>query len=291
MEKHLLVTVSGDKSALHGARFVSDFFTNKDNIKLTLFYTAARPLKGDKEMPGYEALAEIDKQAKQREKKGRAATAQAKTFMAQKGFPEKNIHTKFKFRSYSTAVDIILEGEEGLFDSVVLGCRGLTWLESLVEDSVTRELMRIKFTLPFWICRYPEKDRKHVLLCVDDSTPAMRMVDHVGFMLADEPSHDITLLNIYDPGSEDRMFAETVFEQSRTILEDHGVAPERIKPKIVESRQIAKTILHRANTDKYAVVALGRTGEDRGFWRKIFMGSVSGALFKELSGAALWICH
>lgn len=37
MDRHFLITVSDQKSALYGARFVGDFFPDKTNIKPTLF--------------------------------------------------------------------------------------------------------------------------------------------------------------------------------------------------------------------------------------------------------------
>jgi len=43
MERHLLVTISEQQSALCGVRFVGYFFSNKENLKLTLYYTAPRP--------------------------------------------------------------------------------------------------------------------------------------------------------------------------------------------------------------------------------------------------------
>ena len=42
MHKHFLLTVSDDRSALYGARFVNAFFENKDEVKFTLLYIAPR---------------------------------------------------------------------------------------------------------------------------------------------------------------------------------------------------------------------------------------------------------
>ena len=42
-ERHLLVTVSEQQSALYGVQFVGHFFSNKEGLKITLFYTAPKP--------------------------------------------------------------------------------------------------------------------------------------------------------------------------------------------------------------------------------------------------------
>ena len=43
MDRHFLIAVSDQKSALYGIRFVSDFFSDKHRIKSTLFYSAPKP--------------------------------------------------------------------------------------------------------------------------------------------------------------------------------------------------------------------------------------------------------
>ena len=43
MDRHFLIAVSDQKSALHGVRFVSDFFSDKRHVKSTLFYSTPKP--------------------------------------------------------------------------------------------------------------------------------------------------------------------------------------------------------------------------------------------------------
>ena len=55
--------------------------------------------------------------------------------------------------------------------------------------------------------------------------------------------------------------------------------------------EVRKAILDEAEQGRYAAVAVGRTGAGQGLLEKIFMGSVSDTLFRELERAALWVCH
>lgn len=294
MNRHLLLTVSGEQSALHGVRFVGEFFQDKQNLDLTLFYTAARPYEPEKEMPSFEERAEYEKLRNERERKGKQALAQARQVLRGLGFTNEQIHDKLNFRRLSKALDIIQEGEQGFYDAVVLGRRGVGWLEEVVDGSVSRAVLDTACTFPFWIVRRPEKSdstRKNVLVCVDDSEHAYRVVDHVGFILAGQPAHDITLLNVYDPRSGDRIFAEQVFNRCREILESNDMPPDRVHAKVAESFQAGKAILRVAEKGAYAAVAMGRKGEDRGMVRRMFMGSTSTALYQSLTGAALWLCQ
>ncbi len=287
MERHLLVTISEDKSALHGIRFVASFFQAKENVRLTLFYTTSQPMTG--EIVGFAEKAERERLQHAREARAQQALDQAVKTLVDLGFPAENIEARLKFRKYTKGLDIINEAEQGLYDAVVLGRRGLTALEELVETSVSRELLTTRFGSPIWICRMPETGRRNVLLCVDDSEQAMRMADHVGYILANEPSHTVTLMNVFDPGSGDRPFAEALFAKARELLHDNGVADARIETRMVEAYNAPAAIMERSRD--YAAVAVGRTGQSHGFLKRLFMGSVSTVLFRQLTGAALWLQH
>lgn len=54
---------------------------------------------------------------------------------------------------------------------------------------------------------------------------------------------------------------------------------------------VPKAILKEADRGKYAAVALGRTGKGHTGLKKVFMGSVTEAMYKDLKHAALWFCY
>ncbi|MGE4299927.1 MAG: universal stress protein [Desulfovibrionaceae bacterium] len=288
MDKHILVTVSADKSASSGIRFLAEFFKNKSGMELTLYYTVAWPESVKGGMPGYQEICEMEQMGKQREKIARAALGRARDKLRMLGFDRATINEKIHFRRTSAALDILHEGEKGLYDAVVLGRRGLNWIEELVESSVSKELLSKPVTIPIWVCRDPAGGRRNVLACVDDSAQALRMVDHVTYILAGE-DHAITLLNIFDPHSGDRIFAEELFATCKGIALENGFPAERLHTRVIEDYNVAKAILRAASQGEYAVVATGRTGEDRGLLHRIFMGSVSTALYRQLTGAVLWL--
>ncbi|MCJ7687192.1 MAG: universal stress protein, partial [Desulfobacteraceae bacterium] len=202
MEKHLLVTVSEQQSALHGVRFVGHFFSNKKEIKLTLFYTAPRPAAVWGEEQTHESVSQSEQQAKQYEAKGRKALEEAKKVLIKLGFKQEQIGTKFQVRQRAKVNEIIQEGEKGFYDAVVLGRRGLSWLEEALDDSVSKGLLEKRCNFPVWICRRPDLETKNVLLCLDGSETSYRMADHVGFILGEEKSQEVTLFTVEKPGSK-----------------------------------------------------------------------------------------
>lgn len=185
MEKHFLVTVSERKSVFYGVRFMGHLFSNKEEMRVTLFYTAPRPPTVWTEERTHESVAESERQAKQFEVKGRDALETAKEELIKLGFKRECIGTRFQVRRFSKVEDIIQEGAQGLYDAVILGRRGLSLLEAAFDESITKKLLKEKINFPIWICRMPDLERKNVLVCVDGSEPFSRMADHVGFILGD----------------------------------------------------------------------------------------------------------
>jgi len=291
MEKHFLVTVSEQMSTLYGVRFVGNFFMNKEKKKITLFYTTPKTSaiwKGERTVEG---LVEWESQARDYEAKGKKALESAKKELVRLGFKNDSIATKLQMRRHSKVMEIIQEGEKGLYDALVLGRRGLTWLEEAFDDSVSKELLEKKVNFPIWICRKPDPARKNILVCVDGSDAAYRMVDHVGFIMSQETKQEVTLLTIRKKGAKVSDDSENILSKSREYLKRNGFPVEMVRDKVVESNQPAEAILKEAKQGHFGAVAVGRTGAGRGFIKKAFIGSVSDKLFRELEGAVLWICY
>jgi len=272
MGKHLLVTVSEDKSALWGARFVGSFFPDKRDLKLTLFYIA----------PNVDAVSKGEQ----------AVLDQAGEVVRSLGFGPDQVETKLVQRRFSKVMDIMREGHKGGYDAVVLGRSGLCWLEDYLEKSVTNELLQEEgVTFPLWVCRKPDFNRKNVLVCVDGSEAACRVAAHAGLMLAREKEHRVTLLHVARPGRDGLEFVEDVLPLCEGVLRETGLPAERMETRIVEANDPVKAILSEAVRGKFAVVAVGRKGAGRGMIKGPFMGSISYALFKLLDGATLWVCR
>lgn len=290
MEKHLLITVSDQHATNYGVQFVRHFFSNKANLKLTLYYATPKMAQMWAEELTLESESQAVDQAKEYETKGRKAVDQARKDLSKSGFKEEQILGGIKKGRVSKIIDIIQEAEEGLQDAVVLGRRGLTWLEQSFDHSVTSGLIDRRFTFPVWMCRRPDPDRRDVLVCLEGSDPCLRMADHVGFMLSDEPGHRITLLHI-QTRDRTRQQAEAILQTGAEHVLANGFPRDRLEMRIVESARAGRAIREEAAKGQYAVVAAGRTGEGEGFLKKLFMGSVSTSLFKELKQEALWLCY
>lgn len=288
MDRHILLTVSDDYSSLQAVRFVAGFFTATEHPQVTLLYVAPNPKAGLTEAEIIQDYGNLSRRESQTKSLAQTALDRAEELLVGKHFPKANIHKKITFKQLGTAKDIIQEGIAGIYDAIALGRRGLSRLEELIDDSVSKQVFTTPMEIPLWVCRSHEKPAPSVLLCTDGSPASLRCADHVGFMLAKAPEHEITLLHV-DCGSSPAVPEEAI-AQARRMLEENGVAGRRIHQKIVKCSGIADTILRVAKEGEYGVLATGRTG--RGESRTLhLLGSVSMNLLKNLESTTLWICH
>ena len=288
MDRHILLTVSDDHSALQAARFVSGFFADGQHPSLTLLYVASNPKAGLTEEEIIQDYGNLSRREAQTKSLAQIALDRAEEMLLGKHFPKANIHKKITFKQLGTAKDIIQEGVTGMYDAIALGRRGLSRLEELIDDSVSRQVFTTAMEIPLWICRSHEKPAPNVLLCTDGSPASLRCADHVGFMLKNNPDHEITLLHVATHASS--AVPEEAIAGAVHMLEENGISTSRIHRKIVKGGSIADAILSEAQQGGYGVLATGRTG--RGESRSLhLLGSVSMHLLKHLESATLWISH
>lgn len=285
MDRHFLIAVSDQKSALFGVRFVADFFSDKHLIKSSLFYSAPKPPA----IYGNERSLEADRRQKEQQRKiitkGEKAVDQAKHECLDLGFNEDNVTVKMQEQIYSKVADIIHEGEKGSYDAVVLGRRGLSMLEEMFEDSVSRALFNERFSFPIWLCCSSDPARKNILFYVDGSESSFQMADHVGFITGLEKQHKIDILALASIADQ-----PSLMNRYKEILISHGLTKNMIQTQVLESGNPATHILKLVDKHKYAAVALGRSSSESSLLTRLFRGPVCSALFKELRDAALWLC-
>ncbi|MDO9631302.1 MAG: universal stress protein [Humidesulfovibrio sp.] len=288
MNKHLLVTISEDPTAHFGLRFVCAFFKHKDDVRLTLFNTAPQPPAVWAEEANYETLRKSEEAAELIIQSGKRAMEAARSIFVQGGFNPAQVDDKIVSRNFSRIQDIVKEGESGMYDAVVFGRRGMLRLENFLDKSASEEMLHEKFAFPLWLCRDVEYDRKGVLLCVDDSEPSRRMADHVGFILQGETDHTVTILRVLRK-SDASQSTEGLFGSAIDALKENGLPSRLIKTRLMQSDNVAQAIMREAARGRYAAVAVGRSERHKGTLAQLFAGSVTMALFRKLTGAALWV--
>lgn len=271
-----MVCVRDDGAASYAVRFIKDFFNAPCDIRITLFHVA--PPKGSWHVGNPR-------------KKGEQLLEETRKWFVDHSFcGEHKIEIKSIHSRGNTAREIVQEGHKGMYDAVILGRQTSTMLEEFFDYSVGSRVIWEEVDFPLWFCKSPhEMPKKDILLCVDEDAPSQRIADHVGFMLHDNPNHDITMLHVHDSKEKGTATSEDVFALCREHLTTNGVPEERIKELVIDSDNVAKAILKHAASKHYAVVAAGRGVHDQTAAEKLFPKSLSVKLLQGLEGSALWI--
>lgn len=292
-DSHLLLPLSKHSKAGAGVDFVSHFFTEKKPVRLTLLHIPPSQAAVWAEEANFERLDALELQAATADVKGRAVIDGARRRLVADGFDKEHIDDTILPAQASKGRDIVRVARKGKYDAVVLGHRAQIGLADLMDISVCREMLEglvHAISFPLWICRPPDRYRRSILLCVDGAEPSDRMTDHVGFILANEPGHDITVFHVHDQTKANLVQAEGVLDQAAHVLMEAGVSEERITQTLQSGTNPARLIGEACDAGRYTAVAMGSAGSDRGLWDKLFVGSVARTVFKELHGAALWVC-
>lgn len=291
-DKHLLLTVSDGTSASYTLRFVRSMLTNFCGIKLTLFYVAPRALHWDISDPQQTPSESVAKEISGiKRAQGTPTLNKAKQWLMDVAECESNmVETKIATSRKGVIHEIIDEARKGLYDSVVIGRKAFSWFEALFEDSLSHELLWKNIDFPIWICkRPPETPRHNLLLCVDGSNPSLRMADHVGFMLAGQEEHTVTVFHAAEGKLRFGPEVDEMFNRTSKALMENGLPESRIEFKAVRSSNPANAIMKENREREYAAVALGKRGTQPTKLETFFPSSLSIKLLRLLDETALWI--
>ena len=291
MQKELLLAIDDDRAASYNLRFLKEVFENFCDLKLTLFYVA--PFKSGWEIDENNLLPKgpgLNDLYEHVQTKGEKALAEAQKWVADiAGCAGVNISTKVVRSQRGAVGELVHEAREGLYDAVLLGRKGFTWFEEVFENSVSHQLLWGDIDFPVWICKKPPLiPRRDVLLCMDGSPAALRMVDHAGYMLANE-RHTFTLFHAASSFSSGR--SERIFDEALALLDENGIPEDRIEIKMVKASSPEKAVLKEAREGNYTAVCVGKSDdpEPTSKFRQMFPSSFTVKLLRQLEDAALWV--
>jgi len=312
MDKKILIAVDGSHASNHAVDYVGLMEGSViKQLTVTLFYVM-NPIppylrrEGQKDTAAYNRLVKLQK-ANQEE--AARVMEEARGRLARHGMQEEHIQVKTVPRTADAARDILFEAEQGLYDAVVLGRRGLSKAQELILGSVTNKVVQHAERLPLWIVGGRVHSLK-VLCPVDGSEGALKAVDHMAFMLGHNPECEVTLFHVgaslanYCPLNFDVDEAELhqeiegdimtsdaecmddFYARAIKVLMEGGLSREQIETKSKEGGvSVPAAIIDEVKAGDYGTVVLGRRGQNRSF----FLGHVSDKVLNKSEQTAVWI--
>jgi nucleotide-binding universal stress UspA family protein len=292
MNKHFLVTVSDDYEHLTGVEFICSFFKKLSVHQITLLHIC-RLDANDMNKALMEMWEDPEVKVEGRLTVGaRKALQKATALLSQSKMSVDQMITKTCAERFGKIKDILNEGNQGLYDALILGKRAsyaLQWMFERAADETAQAIIKDKaLTTPLWICPAPEAGRKNVLVCVDGSDESLRAVDHTGYILARQDQHAITLLHVENGAGLD---SEQIFARSVQALANHGIYDERISRETIWGLNIAGTVKSYAEKQGFAAIAVGLHGVEQGFMKRINLaGGTTSSLIESAEKVSIWCC-
>lgn len=230
---------------------------------------------------------------------------EAKESMIRLGVEENKIETATQPVVMGTAKAILDYSKQALCDAIVLGKKGISRLAESFIGSVSNSVLEHTDVTPVWAVGGDVESPK-IMIAVDGSESALNAVDHVSFVLGENPEIEITLLHVAprlrdyctidfeeegDPLREiiaqgDKRCIDTFYTHAEQRFREAGLKESQINIKQVKSTiNIGKTIVTEAQKENYGTIVVGRRGANNSF----FMGSVSRHVLTNASNCAVWL--
>ncbi|OQX23280.1 MAG: hypothetical protein BWK80_26825 [Desulfobacteraceae bacterium IS3] len=260
----------------------------------------------DEAKTNFKAKTALEKAKKQNEERSAGMLEKYKAQMIASGIDASRIALKSLPRKTSLAHDILTYAQEGLYDAVLVGRRGISWVQEMFTESLSADLADKSKLIPVWVVDGDITSTK-IMIATDGSESSLRAVDHLSFMVGHNPDVRITLFHVVpklkdfcriDFDEADKELEEVLIQGNKRCVEsflahafkkfkDSGIEKEQIEIREVTTMMnVGKAIAEEAQNRDYGTVVLGRRGISKAF----YMGSVSQYVLDNMSNRAVWLC-
>ena len=197
MEKKILLAVDDSVHTKNAMEYAVRISSEVTDLFFTLFY--GQPMISQFLMDEAEKDAQAKSELKKLVRKNQSAAVKTldklKNHMVRLGISEDRIDTSTQPRMLGLAKDIMDKAQQGLYDAIVVGRRGLSKVQQAIMGSVTANLIEHATFIPVWLVdgKVVSSD---IMLAVDGSESSLRAVDHLSFLVGENSHIKVTLFHV-----------------------------------------------------------------------------------------------
>ena len=307
MEKKILLAVDGSIHSRHAVHYAVRMSSVVRDFTCTLLHIqpCLSQFLLDEARTDFKAKAELKKVIRRNAEDAQSMLEKYKAQMVRMGIADKRIDVVTQPRLLGLARDILQRAQEGLYDGIVVGRRGLSRVQKAFMGSVTAKLAEHSRVIPVWIVD-GDVTSTRILMAVDGSECSLRAVDHLSFMVGQNPNVTVTLFHVvprfrdccvidFDEketdvqqvlAQGDKRCIDRFYTHAQKKFREGGIQEKQIEIKVTKRAiNVGKAILDEARKGNYGTVVVGRRGASKAF----FMGSVSRYVLDRISNRALWL--
>jgi nucleotide-binding universal stress UspA family protein len=307
VEKKILLAVDGSIHSKHAVHYAVRMSSVVRDFTCTLLHIqpCLSQFLLDEARTDFKAKAELKKVIRRNAEDAQSMLEKYKAQMVRMGIADKRIDVVTQPRLLGLARDILQRAQEGLYDGIVVGRRGLSRVQKAFMGSVTAKLAEHSRVIPVWIVD-GDVTSTRILMAVDGSECSLRAVDHLSFMVGQNPNVTVTLFHVvprfrdccvidFDEketdvqqvlAQGDKRCIDRFYTHAQKKFREGGIQEKQIEIKVTKrAMNVGKAILDEARKGNYGTVVVGRRGASKAF----FMGSVSRYVLDRISNRALWL--
>jgi len=308
MEKKILVAIDGSPHTVNTANYLGSLFAACPKVKFDLIcMVASKESDIDKAWQGPEGSIEhLPPEVRSQCRRGEECLTRAAQRLSRRGIESERITTRVVPANVGKASGIIAEAKKGIYDAVAIGRRGLGKIEEIMLGSVSAEVLDRCHGVPVWVID-GEVDSSRFLVPVDGSFHSLLAADHLGHILGDHPTAEITLFHssamfasgspadpreLYDSFGRDwceehLSRPDSTFHGPRQVLVDHGFDRHRINwLHTFRGIEASRQIIRQALMDEFGTIVIGRRG---GHINKGVFRGVSDRVLFMAEKVAVWV--
>jgi nucleotide-binding universal stress UspA family protein len=307
VEKKILLAVDGSIHSRHAVHYAVRMSSVVRDFTCTLLHIqpCLSQFLLDEARTDFKAKAELKKVIRRNAEDAQSMLEKYKAQMVRMGIADKRIDVVTQPRLLGLAKDILQRAQEGLYDAIVVGRRGLSRVQKAFMGSVTAKLAEHSRVIPVWIVD-GDVTSTRILMAVDGSECSLRAVDHLSFMVGQNPKVTVTLFHVVPRFGDccvidfdeketdvqqviaqgDKRCIDRFYTHAQKKFREGGIQEKQIEIKVTKrAMNVGKAILDEARKGNYGTVVVGRRGASKAF----FMGSVSRYVLDRISNRALWL--
>lgn len=306
MKKKILVAVDGSVYSSNSVDYLIRLFKEDSNLTIQLLSAVSAGSSDQNWMLDVDPLRGDTPAVELRKAKARRYLEDARARLLRNGFTEEQVECSVESYSTSIATSIHHHANQGIYDGLLIGRRGVGKVGEMFMGSVSADLITKCHEVPLWIID-GEVTSTSFLLSVHSSPQSLLAADHLAFIMQNNPNTQIYLYHsssvfgstqAASPGQFHDQWGEEwcnehldldnhLYQAHTRILVDNGV-PEKQISQIPPHRDIEAShdLLRQAKKHGCGTIVIGRRGREV---EKGLLGGVSDRTTQHAQNMAIWL--
>ena len=306
LEKKILVAVDGSVFSSNSLDYLIRLFAKNEEIQLHLLSIVSSGGSDQNWMLDVDPLRTDSPVVELRKAKASRYLRDAEHRLLRNGFTAEQVNSSVESSTGSIAVAIHHQANQGIFDALLIGRRGVGKIGEMFLGSVSADLVNTCHEVPLWMID-GEIPSARFLLAVHATPESLLAADHLGFFMKNNPATKVCLYHSHSVfGSTKASPAEhfhklwgadwckehldlenNLYDAHTRILTDHGIDKNNIRHIPPHTNlEASNDLLKQAKQHGCGTIVLGRRGREI---EKGLLGGVSDRTVQNAQNLAIWI--